>query len=41
MKLAYKEYQTKHDCDGNRKHCELYKKLKFDHTVKGYTLKPE
>ena len=40
-KLAQKEYKTRHDWAGMVIHCELCKKLRFDHTTKWNTHKPE
>ena len=40
-KLTRKDYKTKHDCVGKLIHWEVCKKLRFDHTTKLYTHKPE
>ena len=39
-KLAQREYKARHDRMEKVIHCELCKKLKFDHTTKFYMLKP-
>ena len=39
-KLAQKEYKTRHDWVSKVIHCELCKKLKFDHTNKWYMYNP-
>ena len=39
-KLAQKEYKTKHDWVGKVIHWELCKRVKFDHTNKGYIHNP-
>ena len=39
-KLEQKEYKTRHDWVGKLIHCELCKKLKFDHTNKWYMHNP-
>ena len=40
-KLGQKEYKTRHDWVSKVIHWKLCKKLKFDHTNKWYTHKPE
>ena len=39
--LALMEYKTRHDCLGKVIPLELYKKLKFDHTVTATSLKSQ
>ena len=40
-KIAQKDYKTRHDWVGKVFHCELCKKLKFEHTTKWYMHKPK
>ena len=39
--LAQKEYKTRHDWVGKVIHWEMFKKVKFDHSNKGYMDNPE
>ena len=40
IKLTQKEYETRHDWVCKVIHCEMYKKLKFNHTNKWYMHNP-